>query len=161
MLGREKLQEARDFAASRSIGQPSRPITSPPPFAQGLGETKPEQIGAAERPTSILGPDITIIGQQLVLKTKGSLLIQGQIQGDVHGEMVTVDHGANVNGVVTARTIAVQGEVKGALKGSAVILHASAVVDADVVHQTLSIAEGAHFEGSVRRPATSMKSRRT
>ena len=104
-----------------------------------------------EKPTSILGPDISISGQQLVLKTKGSLLIRGQIQGDVHGEAVTVDHGASVTGVITARTIQIQGSVKGALKGSTVILQEHSTVDANIVHQKLSIAEGAQFDGSARR----------
>jgi cytoskeletal protein CcmA (bactofilin family) len=104
-----------------------------------------------ERPTSILGPDISIFGQQLVLKTKGSLLIQGQIEGDVHGESVTVDDGANVKGVITARTIAIQGGVKGQLKGSNVILHEHSVVDADIIQQRLTVADGAHFEGSVKK----------
>ena len=104
-----------------------------------------------ERPTSILGPDISIYGQQLVLKTKGSLLIQGHIEGDVHGESVTVDDGANVKGVITARTIAIQGGVKGQLKGSNVILHEHSVVDADIVQQRLTVADGAHFEGSVKK----------
>jgi cytoskeletal protein CcmA (bactofilin family) len=107
--------------------------------------------GPPERPTSILGPDISISGQQLVLKTKGSLLIRGQIQGDVHGEAVTVDDGASVTGVITARTIAIRGSVKCALKGSTVILHKGSTVDANIVHQKLTIAEGAHFEGSVQR----------
>ena len=48
-------------------------------------------------------------------------------------------------------TIAVQGEVRGALKGSAVYLHATSKVDGDIVKQTLAIAEGAQFDGSVRR----------
>jgi len=104
-----------------------------------------------ERPTSILGPVISIYGQQLVLKTKGSLLIQGQIEGDVHGESVTVDDGANVKGVITARTIAIQGGVKGQLKGSNVILHEHSVVDADIIQQRLTVADGAHFEGSVKK----------
>ena len=106
---------------------------------------------APDAPTSVLGPDITISGQQLVLKTKGSLLIAGQIQGDVHGESVTVGESGNVTGTIVARTIAVQGEVRGALKGSAVYLHATSKVDGDIVKQTLAIAEGAQFDGSVRR----------
>jgi cytoskeletal protein CcmA (bactofilin family) len=107
--------------------------------------------GSQERPTSILGPDISIYGQQLVLKTKGSLLIQGHIEGDVHGESVTVDDGAQVKGVITARTIAIQGGVKGELKGSNVILHEHSVVDANITQQKLTVAEGAHFEGSVKK----------
>ncbi len=106
---------------------------------------------AIDTPTSVLGQDITISGQQLVLKTKGSLLIAGQIQGDVHGESVTVGETGSVSGTITARTITVQGEVRGALKGSAVILNATSRVDGDIVKQTLAIAEGAQFDGSVRR----------
>ena len=122
---------------------------SPPPFGQS-GAASP-QISRMDGPTSVLGPDITISGQQLVLKTKGSLLIAGQIQGDVHGESVTVGESGSVTGTITARTITVQGETRGALKGSQVILHATSRVDGDIVKQTLSIAEGAQFDGSVRR----------
>ena len=101
--------------------------------------------------TSVLGQDITISGQQLVLKTKGSLLIAGHIEGDVHGESVTVGDTGSVYGTITARMIIVQGEVKGALKGSSVNLNATSRVDGDIVKQTLSIDEGAQFDGSVRR----------
>jgi len=134
---------------------PVQPIKSGPlpPFAQQAVSSAPGPVTmrAPDAPTSVLGPDITIIGQQLVLKTKGSLLIAGQIQGDVHGESVTVGESGAVTGTITARTIAVQGEVRGALKGSAVFLHATSRVDGDIVKQTLAIAEGAQFDGSVRR----------
>lgn len=126
--------------------QPQKP--SPPPFAQAPIH---QPMRAMDTPTSVLGQDITISGQQLVLKTKGSLLIAGQIQGDVHGESVTVGETGSVTGTIVARTITVQGEVRGALKGSAVILNATSRVDGDIIKQTLAIAEGAQFDGSVRR----------
>lgn len=106
---------------------------------------------AVDAPTSVLGQDITIAGQQLVIKTKGSLLIAGHIQGDVHGESVTVGDTGSVVGTITARTIIIQGEVNGALKGSSVNLNATSRVEGDIVKQTLSIDEGAQFDGSVRR----------
>lgn len=109
-----------------------------------------EQLAASQRPTSILGPDISIFGEQLVLKTKGSLVIQGQITGNVHGESVTVDGGASVTGVITARMISIEGAVKGELRGSNVILHEHSVVDANITHQRLTVAEGADFEGGVK-----------
>lgn len=136
----------------RSLGVPASPAaksTPPPPFAQ-----QPAPVSSGPRPdapTSVLGPDITIAGQQLVLKTKGSLLIAGQIQGDVHGESVTVGEGGSVTGTITARSINIHGESRGALKGSQVVLHATSRVDGDIVKQTLSISEGAQFDGSVRR----------
>lgn len=131
-------------SAAPPVMQMQKP--SPPPFAQA-----PQPMRMPDTPTSVLGQDITISGQQLVLKTRGSLLIAGQIQGDVHGESVTVGETGSVSGTITARTIIVQGEVRGALKGSAVILNATSRVDGDIVKQTLAIAEGAQFDGSVRR----------
>ena len=93
-----------------------------------------------KNPTSILGPDISISGQQLVIMTKGSLLIEGQIQGDVHGEAVTVGDGAYVTGVITARTIEIQGSVKGALKGSTVILRENSPRRRNLFHLEQKIA---------------------
>ena len=151
MFSRASDQQPRALEPGRPTGAaPVQPLrTAPPPFAQnGNAQPAPRPI---EGPTSVLGADITIIGQQLVLKTKGSLLIAGQIQGDVHGESVTVGESGSVTGTITARTIIVQGEARGALKGSQVILHATSRVDGDIVKQTLSIAEGAQFDGSVRR----------
>ena len=153
MFSRASDQQPRPVEPGRAAGvQPVQPLrAAPPPFAQnGNAQVQPAPR-PIEGPTSVLGPDITIIGQQLVLKTKGSLLIAGQIQGDVHGESVTVGESGSVTGTITARIITIQGEARGALKGSQVILHASSRVDGDIIKQTLSIAEGAQFDGSVRR----------
>lgn len=130
------------------FGVPPAGHKPPPPFASN-GLQQP--VRAGDVPTSVLGQDITISGQQLVLKTKGSLLIAGHIHGDVHGESITVGETGSVSGVITARTITIQGQVHGALKGSSVVLNATARVDGDIVKQTLAIAEGAQFDGSVRR----------
>lgn len=160
MFNRVTTPEPRAADPARTHGTlpvpPMKSAAPPPPFAQASSTSSsvmpgPVAMRAPDAPTSVLGPDITIIGQQLVLKTKGSLLIAGQIQGDVHGESVTVGESGNVTGTITARTIAVQGEVRGALKGSSVFLHATSRVDGDIVKQTLAIAEGAQFDGSVRR----------
>lgn len=139
------VDPVRSNSAAPSMSGMTAQKPSPPPFAQSSARTAPDA------PTSVLGQDITISGQQLVLKTKGSLLIAGHIQGDVHGESVTVGETGSVTGTITARTITVQGEVRGALKGSAVILNATSHVDGDIIKQTLAIAEGAQFDGSVRR----------
>ncbi len=151
MFSRDSRAETR-----AETPRPTTPVAPPPRFSGPVGivsnsATPSYQSSSADRPTSILGPDISIYGQQLILKTKGSLLIQGHIEGDVHGESVTVDDGAHVKGVITARTIAIQGGVKGELKGSNVILHEHSVVEADIVQERLTVADGAHFEGSVKK----------
>lgn len=150
MFNRVSTPEPRTVEPAKSATPQSLPpikTPAPPLFGTALPQSSP----ANDTPTSVLGQDITISGQQLVLKTKGSLLISGHIQGDVHGESVTVGDTGSVVGTITARTITVQGEVSGALKGSSVNLHATSRVDGDIVKQTLSIDEGAQFDGSVRR----------
>lgn len=153
MFGRDTRSAAKAVAPQQVHPNPPAPpsrLSGPtgvvPPSAYAPAAPAPQ-----ERPTSILGPDISIFGEQLVLKTKGSLLIQGHIEGDVHGESVTVDDGANVKGVIIARTIAIKGGVSGQLKGANVILHEHSTVDADIIQQHLTVAEGANFEGSVKR----------
>ena len=151
MFNRVATPEQRANEPQRSmapVGMPGAKAPPPPPFAQS-GSV--QHMRVPDSPTSVLGQDITISGQQLVLKTKGSLLIAGHIQGDVHGESVTVGETGSVTGTIVARAIMVQGEVRGALKGSSVMLNATSRVDGDIVKQSLAIAEGAQFDGSVRR----------
>lgn len=151
MFSRDPRSESRgEFPRVTGIANAPQRLSGPMGLVSSASGARSD---GEDRPTSILGPDISIFGQQLVLKTKGSLLIQGHIEGDVHGESVTVDEGANVKGVITARTIAIQGGVKGELKGSNVILHESAVVEADITQQRFTVADGAQFEGSVKKAA--------
>jgi len=150
MFNRAATPDPRPVESVKTISsQPLPPIKAPAPPLFGSPLQQPSPMPDA--PTSVLGKDITISGQQLVIKTRGSLLIAGHIQGDVHGESVTVGETGSVAGTITARTIVVQGEVSGALKGSFVNLNATSRVDGDIVKQTLSIDEGAQFDGSVRR----------
>lgn len=146
MFGRETRAQARAIPQHPSTTENSQRLSGPTGVVPPL-DLAPKR---EERPTSILGPDISIFGEQLVLKTRGSLLIQGQIEGDVHGESVTVDDGANVKGTIIARTIAIKGGVKGELKGMNVILHEHSMVDANILQQRLTVAEGASFEGTVK-----------
>ncbi len=151
MFSRDSRAETRAETARANATPVAPPRFSGPIGVVGNATTPSYQPTSTDRPTSILGPDISIYGEQLILKTKGSLLIQGHIEGDVHGESVTVDSGAHVKGIITARTIAIQGGVKGELKGSNVILHEHSVVEANIVQERLTVAEGAHFEGSVKK----------
>ena len=152
MFNRVSTPDTRNVEPIKSIApqQQVSPIKAPAPPLFGAN-THLSAGPTMDAPTSVLGQDITIAGQQLVIKTKGSLLIAGHIQGDVHGESVTVGDTGSVVGTITARTIIIQGEVNGALKGSSVNLNATSRVEGDIVKQTLSIDEGAQFDGSVRR----------
>jgi cytoskeletal protein CcmA (bactofilin family) len=99
---------------------------------------------------SVIGPDLSIIGQKITLVCKSTLIVTGEIVGNINGSEVTVGDTGKVTGTITARNIAVHGEVKGALRAETVTLHASAHIDGDIVQKNLVIAEGAQFDGRVR-----------
>jgi cytoskeletal protein CcmA (bactofilin family) len=56
-----------------------------------------------------------------------------------------------VKGEVIAEEVVVHGRVVGRLRGLKVRLSSTARVEGDIVHKTIAIESGAHFEGSVQR----------
>lgn len=99
----------------------------------------------------MLAGDLTVIGQRVLLVSQSRLVIDGEVRGDVNGREVIIGQTGRVTGTIVAQSIEVRGQVSGALKGSLITLHSTAHVDGDIIKQTLVIAEGAHFDGNVRR----------
>jgi len=100
--------------------------------------------------SSVIGPELTISGN---LITKGQVQIDGDIEGDVHGIYVLVSEGGSITGVISAEEIIVRGRVMGSIHGKRVMLKSSCHVAADVFHDSLTIEDGAAFEGQAHRSA--------
>ena len=101
--------------------------------------------------TSVIGNDLTILGEKITIISQDKLQVSGQIHGDVHGKQVMISTGGSVIGKVCAEKIEVCGEVRGSIRALTVALYGSAKVDGDILHQSLSISKGAEFDGSVKR----------
>ena len=56
-----------------------------------------------------------------------------------------------MRGEVIADDVVVNGRVIGRVRGLKVRLTSSARVEGDIIHKTIAIESGAHFEGSVQR----------
>jgi cytoskeletal protein CcmA (bactofilin family) len=97
---------------------------------------------------SILSSDITITGN---LKSSGDVQIEGTVEGDVRSQVVIIGESATVRGEVVGEEVVVHGRVVGRLRGIKIRLSATARVEGDIVHKTIAIENGAHFEGSVQR----------
>ncbi len=102
----------------------------------------------AKPPASILSSDLHVTGN---LKTSGDIQIEGQIEGDIRAHLLTVGEGATVKGEVVADDVVVNGRVVGRVRGLKVRLTSTARVEGDIIHKTIAIESGAHFEGSVQR----------
>ena len=102
---------------------------------------------------SIIGSDLTILGQDLKIVSKGSLQIDGHIQGEIRGTEVMIGSSGQVEGTVAAQNVTVEGKVMGAIVAVKVSLRSNSLVEGEIHHNSLVIEEGAMFEGRSKRQA--------
>jgi cytoskeletal protein CcmA (bactofilin family) len=131
---------------------PGLPGTVPQNGTSPSSNGRASPFGAASTMgTSVIGTDLTILGDKITIISQNKLQIDGDVRGDVSGKQVVIGEEGSVIGTVCAEQIEVRGGVRGAIKAQTVTLHPTAEVEGDIFHQTLSISEGAQFDGRVRR----------
>jgi cytoskeletal protein CcmA (bactofilin family) len=99
---------------------------------------------------SVIGTDLTILGDRITIISQSKLQIDGQIRGNVHGREVLINEGGSVTGEIWAERVDVGGAVHGPIVAVNIALHDSARVEGDIIHQKISISEGAQFDGRAR-----------
>lgn len=104
--------------------------------------------GNEGRNVSVIGADLTIKGS---LVSKGQVHVDGIVDGDIHGANVVIGQTATVTGEVIADEVVVKGHIVGAIRSKRVVLQQTSQVEGDIFHQSLSIEQGAMFEGKSRR----------
>ncbi len=97
---------------------------------------------------SIVSKDLKIVGN---LQTQQDILIEGKVEGDISARVLTVRETAEIEGHIRAEEAILEGFVKGEVRGSKIRLNKSARVQGDIIHGTIAIEAGAHFEGTVKR----------
>ena len=102
----------------------------------------------AKPAASVLSSDLTIVGN---IKTTGDIQVEGVVEGDIRAHLLTVGESATIKGEITADDVVVNGRVVGRVRGLKVRLTSTARVEGDIIHKTIAIESGAHFEGSVQR----------
>jgi len=98
--------------------------------------------------SSVLGPTLKFKGE---LTANEDLLIQGQIEGTInHTSSLTIGQEGKVKADVKAEYISVEGKVDGDLAGSkAVVVKEGADVQGNIFSPTVTLREGATFNGSI------------
>ena len=141
------------FGRSSSPDQNPNDVTNRSPVPAQPPTTAASPVPAGSNGGTVIGADLTILGEKINVVSQGRVQIDGAVAGDVTGREVVIGQNGQVNGTITANKVEVRGMVNGAVNGSAVSLLATAQVEGDINHMTLSIAEGAQFNGRVRRPS--------
>ena len=106
---------------------------------------------ATENDKSVIGNDLKITGQEVKIICRGTLQVDGEIQGDVQCGSLLLGDKSQINGSVLAEDVVVRGRVLGSIRGLRVTLQAQSHVEGDIYHQSLAIEQGAYFEGKSRR----------
>ena len=148
MFSKSKVNEP---GAKPDTAKPAEPAAAAKPAAPSGGEFKSVATPVAPKakpPASVLSADLHITGN---LKTTGDIQIEGTVEGDIRAHLLTVGEGATVKGEVIADDVVVNGRIVGRVRGLKVRLTSTARVEGDIIHKTIAIESGAHFEGSVQR----------
>ncbi len=128
--------------------QPGPPLTPSPLTGTAPVPTQQPATPKAKPSPSLLSSDLTVKGN---VSTSGDIQVEGTIEGDVRAHLLTVGESATIRGEVIADDVVVNGRVVGRLRGLKVRLTSTSKVEGDIVHKTIAIESGAHFEGSVQR----------
>ena len=95
-----------------------------------------------------MSADLHITGN---LKTSGDIQVEGTVEGDIRAHLLTIGESATIKGEVSADDVIINGRIVGRVRGLKVRLTSTARVEGDIIHKTIAIESGAHFEGSVQR----------
>lgn len=97
---------------------------------------------------SVIANNVNVLGN---LVSDGILDIDGQIDGNVRAEIVTLRPNGRIRGDLMAAEVFVHGTVDGLIKAQAVNLFSSAVVHGTIMHETITVEDGAQVDGKLKR----------
>ncbi|GGH25900.1 protein CcmA, bactofilin family [Cribrihabitans marinus] len=145
MFSKSKINEPASKAP-----EPAKPDAPAAPAASSPAPKSDSKPSApkAKPPASILSTDLHITGN---LKTSGDIQVEGTVEGDIRAHLLTIGESATIKGEVTADDVVINGRIVGRVRGLKVRLTSTARVEGDIIHKTIAIESGAHFEGSVQR----------
>ena len=96
----------------------------------------------------MISADLTIIGN---VYTQGKVILDGDIQGDLHCESLVVGENGDIKGGIIANEVTVLGRVFGSIRGNKVMLQSTSHVEGDIFHQGIGIEMGTVFDGTLKR----------
>ncbi len=137
----------------------TRSPTADPRTLKAALNSSQQYSGPAEAGKSVISNDLKIIGQGLRIISRGTLQVDGEVEGDVAGKEIIIGEMGQVTGTVAAERVIVRGKISGIIRSMTVALQSSARVEGDIHHMSLSIEQGAEFDGRCRRPANASELR--
>ena len=70
---------------------------------------------------------------------------------NIKANLLTIGQDAKIKGEINSEELIVNGFISGTIRARKVTLTSSAKVEGDIIHNTIAIETGAHFEGSIEK----------
>lgn len=121
----------------RSIKPPATPKPAPKPL-----------LGKKGSAPSVLAADLHILGN---LIGEGVVDLDGRLDGNIRCHTASIRTNAVVRGDIHAEIVHVYGAVEGIIKAKSVALYATAKVVGIIMHESLTIEDGAFVDGKFKR----------
>lgn len=121
---------------------PSQPINA---------QNTAKQIAATSKKApapSVITHSMHVLGN---IVSDGVIDFDGMIDGNIKCKTLTVRTNALVKGEIQAENVAIYGKVKGTIRAKSVQLFSSCQVEGVVMHETISIEDGAFLDGKCKR----------
>jgi cytoskeletal protein CcmA (bactofilin family) len=97
---------------------------------------------------SVISADMHVLGSVV---SDGLLDIDGKIDGNIRCRVATIRPNGKVRGDVLADTVHIHGEIEGLIKARSVHLYAGSRVQGTIMHESLSVEDGALIDGKFKR----------
>lgn len=97
---------------------------------------------------SLLSKTLKVEGN---LFSEGTVEIEGQIRGNIKGDIVTLRENANVEGDIRANIVNIKGYFKGQIFAEKVNISREARIFGNIQYFSLTVEDGASIEGQFKR----------
>lgn len=97
---------------------------------------------------TIVTHDVHLLGN---IVSEGSIDFSGAIDGNIRCDVLTLRERGVIKGEITANTVHIQGTVKGLIRAKNVHLLSTCKVEGIIIHEQLSIEDGAFVDGKFKR----------
>lgn len=107
-----------------------------------------KEVALPKGNTSVIAKGLFITGN---LNCEGILEIEGKINGDINGNVITLRENSSVTGNITAKIINIRGEFNGIVKSERINISGKANIKGTLEYVSLCVEDGASIEGDLKR----------
>jgi len=97
---------------------------------------------------SLVTKDFNVLGNII---SDGNIDFDGTLDGNVRAHTITIRSNGFIKGEIIAHTVLVYGKVRGLIRAKNIQLFASCNVEGILMHETISIEDGAFVDGKFKR----------